>query len=126
VIYRVQRRLPWKRLIGVLALPLTTLAFALALSTPAQAAVTCGPYVVIDISGGHASYRECSSGPYVRVDGRIKDTGVPGLCAWLRVTYNQQTTVNLVRACATGTEHTFNFGWRTSTDAFVQLYLAGP
>lgn len=126
MIYRVQPRLPWKRLVGLFALPLTALAFALALSTSAQAATTCSPYRVIDIRGGHASYRECRSGPYVRVDGRIVDTGVSGLCAWLRVSYNQQVLVERVRACANGTEHTFTFPWRTSTDAFVQLYLAGP
>jgi hypothetical protein len=126
VIYRVQPHLPWKRLIGILVLSLTALAFAFVLPTSAQAAISCSPYRVIDIRGGHASYRECRSGPYVRVDGRIKDTGVAGICAWLRVSYNQQTVVDRIRACATGTEHIFTFPWRTSTDAFVQLYLAGP
>lgn len=127
MLYKVQTRLLSPKLLGTLAFPLTALTLALAFALPAsaQASISCTAYKPIDIRGGHAMYRECFSYPYVRVDGHVDDTDADGKCAQVKASYNKNPAVDYSpRACRKGTRVNFTLPWRTSSDAYVYLFLS--
>lgn len=116
----------WTVVRAIVPVALSAAALASALPAPAQAAVSCTPYKPIDIRGGHAMYRECFSGPYVRVDGHMDDTRKDGKCVGVYAAYNRHPAVDRWpdRACPNGDRVYFRFPWRTSNDAYVYLYLS--
>ena len=93
-------------------------------SGPESTSIICSQFGFITIDGGRAAYRECHSGMYIRVDGHVDDTKADGRCARVRASYNRNLVVDYsARACPKGTRVTFTFPWRTSTDAYVYLFL---